>query len=283
MRAYDKLIEPAELRDVIGADDCRIVDCRFDLLEPGKGREEYLAGHIPGAVFADLDRDLAGPVSGTSGRHPLPDVDTFRATLAGFGIGPDTQVVAYDYASGALAARLWWMLRWIGHRKAAVLNGGLRAWLAAGGGLETAVPDYAPTKPSVEPQAALIADTDEITALLGEGCGLPLVDARDAPRFRGEREPIDTVAGHIPGALNLPFSHALNADGSFKSAPKLREMWDELFGNGAPPAFIVMCGSGVTACHLALSAEIAGLELPRVYVGSWSEWIRDPSRPVSGA
>lgn len=283
MRSYDKLIKAAELRDVIGADEWRIVDCRFDLLEPGKGRREYLAGHIPGAVFADLDRDLAGPVSDTTGRHPLPDVDTFRATLASFGIGPDTQVIAYDYASGALAARLWWMLRWIGHRKAAVLDGGLRAWLAAGGALETAVPDYAPSDPPAEPQAALIAGTDEISALLGEDHGFCLVDARDAPRFRGEREPIDAVAGHIPGALNLPFATALNEDGSFKPARELRALWKELFGNGAPPSFIVMCGSGVTACHLALSAEVAGLGLPRVYVGSWSEWIRDPSRPVAAA
>lgn len=281
MRNYDKLIEVAELQAMIGTAGCRVVDCRFDLMQPEKGREEYLAGHIPGAVFADLDKDLAGPVTATTGRHPLPDIEVFKATLEGLGIGDDTQVVAYDYASGALAARLWWMLRWFGRHNVAVLNGGINAWLAAGGALETAVPEYSAASLTASPDAGLVASTDEISAALGEGGDLRLVDARDAPRFNGEREPIDDVAGHIPGALNLPFSAGINEDGTWKSPGELKILWADLFGSDTAPPFTVMCGSGVTACHLALAAEIAGLELPRVYVGSWSEWIRDPERPVA--
>lgn len=282
MTKHGQLIEVSELQELIAADNCRIVDCRFDLMQPEKGCEEYLAGHIPGAVFADLDRDLAGPVSETTGRHPLPDVETFKATLEGFGIDAETRVVAYDYASGALAARLWWMLRWFGHADVALLNGGLRAWLAAGGVLETTVPEYARTRLAASPDASLVATTEEISAALSEERALALVDARDAPRFAGQKEPIDAVAGHIPGALNLPFSEAIHEDGTWKSAQELRRLWAGLFGTESPPPFTVMCGSGVTACHLALSAEIAGLGVPRVYVGSWSEWIRDASRPVAG-
>jgi thiosulfate/3-mercaptopyruvate sulfurtransferase len=281
MRNYENLIEVSELQELIGTADCRIVDCRFDLMQSEKGREEYLEGHIPGAVFADLDKDLAGPVTEATGRHPLPDVEGFKATLEGFGIDAGTRVVAYDYASGALAARLWWMLRWFGHFNVAVLNGGLKAWLAEDGPLETTVPEYARTSLSASPDANLVASTDEISAAVSEGRELYLVDARDAPRFAGQREPIDTVAGHIPGAVNLPFSEGIHEDGSWKSADELRQLWTGLFATESPPPFTVMCGSGVTACHLALSADIAGLEPPRVYIGSWSEWIRDASRPVA--
>ena len=283
MGNYEKLIEVSELQELIGEAGCRVVDCRFDLMQPDKGHEEYLAGHIPGAVFADLDKDLAGPVTETTGRHPLPDIEVFTATLQGFGIDADTQVVAYDYASGALASRLWWMLRWFGHNRVAVLNGGIKAWLAAGGLLETDVPVYSATVLVASPDDGLVASTDEIAAAVSEGRDLNLVDARDAPRFAGEREPIDAVAGHIPGALNLPFSAGIHEDGTWKSPQEIRSLWAGLFGTDTPPPFTVMCGSGVTACHLALSAEIAGLEPPRVYVGSWSEWIRDPSRPVATA
>lgn len=280
MKTYRHLIEVAELRDLFGAPGCRVVDCRFHLTQPEKGREEYLAGHIPGAVYADLDRDLSGPVTGSSGRHPLPDPDAFKAMLQRLGIDNDTQVVVYDDASGAVAARLWWLLRWVGHTRVAVLDGGFRAWVAANGPLETDVPQYPATEMAVSPDPGLVAHSDEIEAALEQGGDPHLVDARGRARFEGVEEPIDAVAGHIPKALNFPFADNLDEDGAWKPPQQLKALWAGLFGSDSPPPFAVMCGSGVTACHLALSAEIAGLPAPRVYVGSWSEWIRDPSRPV---
>ncbi|MDX1404032.1 MAG: sulfurtransferase [Woeseiaceae bacterium] len=282
MAAFDKLIEVAELADLLDTGNCRAVDCRFNLMAPDEGREQYLAGHIPGAVYADLDKDLAGPVDVSSGRHPLPEVAVFRSTLENFGIGADTQVVAYDQSSGALASRLWWMLKWVGHRKVAVLNGGIKAWTAAGLPLETDLPDVQPAKLDAAANDAMTATTEEISQSLGQD-RFALVDARDAARFDGRSEPIDTVAGHIPGALNLPFSRCVDKDGRWKSAGELRREWQAVLGREAPPEVVVMCGSGVTACHLALAAEVAGMPPPRLYAGSWSEWIRDPARPVAGA
>lgn len=281
MKTYRHLIEVEELKDMLDAS--RVIDCRFDLLDPEKGRAEYLAGHIPGAVHADLDRDLAGPVTDSSGRHPLPDPDTFKATLEGLGIDADTQVVVYDHAGGAVAARLWWMLRWVGHSRVAVLNGGFRAWVAAGLALETDVPRYAAAELAVSPDDSLVAESAEIAAALDAARDPRLVDARDRQRFAGEQEPIDTVAGHIPGALNFPFSDNLDDAGTWKSPRELEQLWTAVLGSDSAGAFTVMCGSGVTACHLVLSAEIAGLSTPRVYIGSWSEWIRDPERPVAGS
>ncbi len=283
MTSYRQLIEVTELNDLLGSADCRTIDCRFDLLQPDKGRAEYLDGHIPGAVYADLDQDLAGPVTRASGRHPLPAATVFNTTLERWGIDAGTQVVVYDYASGALAARLWWMLRWFGHPQAAVLNGGLNAWLAGDGPMETAVPDYPRTKLSAAPDACRVVTTREINEAMSEGRALHLVDARDRARFAGHTEPIDAVAGHIPGAMNFPCSENINPDGTWKSADELRLLWAGLLGSEAATPFTVMCGSGVTACHLVLSAEIAGLDAPRVYVGSWSEWIRDDSRPIASS
>jgi len=281
MTRYQQLIDVGELNEMLHSAACRTIDCRFDLLQPDKGRAEYQQGHIPGAVYADLDQDLAGPVTADCGRHPLPEATVFKATLERWGIDADTQVVAYDYGSGALAARLWWMLRWLGHRQAAVLNGGLKAWLGGDGPLETTVPHYPRTTLSATPDAGRVVTTSEICTALGEGRDLRLVDARDQQRFNGRSEPIDSVAGHIPGAANFPFSDNINADGRWKSADELRLLWSRLPGNESPSPYTVMCGSGVTACHLVLSAGIAGLDEPRVYVGSWSEWIRDHSRPVA--
>lgn len=282
MKTYRHLIDVADLRRELDAADCRVIDCRFDLMHPEQGRAEYLAGHVPGAVYADLDRDLAGPVTDHSGRHPLPDPAVFKATLERFGIADDTQVVVYDHAGGAVAARLWWLLRWIGHTRVAILDGGFKAWSAAGERLETDVPRYSATELPITPDPGLVATSDEIAASLDEGRDPMLVDARDRARFAGEREPIDTVAGHIPGALNFPFSENLDGDGRWKAPGELRRMWAALLASESPPPFVVMCGSGVTACHLVLSAEVAGFRAPRVYVGSWSEWIRDPARPVAG-
>jgi thiosulfate/3-mercaptopyruvate sulfurtransferase len=281
MTSYDHLIEVADLKDSIGSADCRVIDCRFDLMQPEKGRTEYLAGHIPGALYADLDRDLAGPVTEDSGRHPLPGVADFKATLERWGIGNETQVVVYDYASGGLAARLWWMLRWVGHTQVAVLNGGLKAWCKNDGELATEVPEFPDSDFTEVPDLGRVTTTEEISSSITTAGDPHLVDARDRPRFDGQTEPIDTVAGHVPGAVNFPFSEAVNADGTWKSAEELHRMWIEVLGSETPAPFSVMCGSGVTACHLVLAARLAGLDEPRVYVGSWSEWIRDRSRPIA--
>ena len=281
MKSYCLLVEVTDLKEMLRSADCRVLDCRFDLMQPEQGRKEYLAGHIPGAMYADLDQDLAGPVTKGSGRHPLPDINVFKATLQRWGIGPGTQVVAYDYASGALAARLWWMLRWFGHAEVAVLNGGLKAWVAGDGTLATDVPDFPESTLPAAPDSGRVITTDELCSMLGKGDDMRLVDARERARFNGQTEPIDPVAGHVPGAMNLPFSENLNADGTWKSCQELRQAWVELLGSDTSPPFSVMCGSGVTACHLVLSAAIAGLPEPRVYIGSWSEWVQDEARPVA--
>ncbi len=281
MKTYDGLINTSQLKDLLAITDCRLVDCRSDLMQPEKGRADYLAGHLPGAVFADLDTDLADPISSNSGRHPLPDVERFRATLESWGISNGTQVVAYDYANGALAARLWWMLRWMGNERVAVLDGGIAAWLAAGGEVQTAEPQIESTVFNATPKPEFVATTDEIAAAVAAGADLNLVDARDAARFAGKAEPIDTVAGHVPGAINYPLSLNLHSDGTWRSATELKRCWEEVLDGRPVAPLIAMCGSGVTACHLVLSARIAGLAEPRVYVGSWSEWIRDPARPIA--
>jgi thiosulfate/3-mercaptopyruvate sulfurtransferase len=281
MKTYHELINVAQLRDFLSVSDCRLIDCRSDLMQPEKGRADYLVGHLPGAVYADLDVDLADPITDTSGRHPLPDAERFRKTLEDWGIGNDTQVVAYDYANSALAARLWWMLRWMGHERVAVLDGGIAAWSAAGGELQTTMPQFEKSVFNATPKLENVATTEEISAALAAGTEMNLVDAREAARFFAQTEPIDTVAGHVPGAINYPLSRNLNSDGTWRSATELARVWKDVL-NGRPIApLIAMCGSGVTACHLVLSAQMAGLAEPRVYVGSWSEWIRDPARPVA--
>ena len=280
MKTFHELISPSQLGDLLAVADCRLMDCRSDLMQPEKGRADFMAGHLPGAVFADLDEDLADPITSTSGRHPLPQVERFRSILESWGISNDTQVVAYDYANGALAARLWWMLRWMGHERVAVLDGGIAAWIAAGGEIQTAVPQFEKTVFNAAPKPEYVVTSEEIEVALAAGTDLNLVDARDAARFLGQTEPIDTVAGHIPGAINYPLSRNLNDDGTWRSATELARVWQEILEGRPVAPLIAMCGSGVTACHLVLSAQIAGLAEPRVYIGSWSEWIRDPVRPI---
>jgi thiosulfate/3-mercaptopyruvate sulfurtransferase len=281
MAAYADLISVSELKVLSDSSVCRIVDCRFNLMQVDKGHEEYLAGHIPGAVYAHLDEDLASPVTATSGRHPLPDVATLVKSIENWGIGQDTQVVVYDHANGAIAARLWWLLRWLGHDKVAVLNGGIVAWKEAGEALTTEIADYPRSSFAGRADVSMVATTEEIVAAISSGEPLGLVDARDAARFGGETEPIDTVAGHIPGAMNWPFQNGVRADGRWLSAGELASSWQELLPGALDEPLIAMCGSGVTACHLVISARLAGLAEPRLYVGSWSEWIRDDRRPVS--
>ncbi|WP_414577559.1 sulfurtransferase [Stenotrophomonas sp. FR024] len=262
----------------------RVVDARSSLADPQAGNGQYLAGHVPGAVYADLNRDLSDLTRSGHGRHPLPDSDAFAAKLGQWGIGPDTQVVVYDGSDGSMAAsRLWWLLRLIGHSKVAVLDGGIAAWQGAGHPLATgqdevtALPAYPGRFDTTQ-----IANADEITARLKHAPGW-LVDARAGERFRGDVEPLDPVAGHVPGAVNRPF--ALNVlDGHLRDPQELRAELQGVIGNRDPQQVVLMCGSGVTACHLLLAMETAGLSGARIYADSWSGWVSDSSRPVaSGA
>lgn len=259
----------------------RVMDARFALADPQSGAQAYAQGHLPGALHADLDRDLADLSKTGHGRHPLPDSDTFAATLGRWGIAPDTQVVVYDAADGSMAAaRLWWLLRLIGHAHVQVLDGGFAAWQAAGLPVTATLPQVSPLPPYPGRfDRSRIASVEEVQARLKHAPGW-LLDARAGERFRGEVEPLDPVAGHVPGAVNRPF--ALNVhDGRLRPADDLRAALQPLIGTHAPDEVVLMCGSGVTACHLLLAMDVAGLEGARIYADSWSGWVSDPSRPVA--
>ncbi|MEY4762610.1 MAG: hypothetical protein RLZZ200_2466 [Pseudomonadota bacterium] len=274
------LIQAALLCGRLGDANLALVDCRFELAKPDWGVEQYRSGHLPGALFASLDADLAGPVTAQTGRHPLPSPEAFSKTLGRWGIGPRTPVVAYDQGHGAGAARLWWMLRAMGHEApVSVLDGGIAAWTSAGLPLSTELPQRLPVAVAPRPfggwlTAAAVRD--------GLAAGsIQLVDARGADRFAGQNETIDPVAGHVPGALNRPFLQNLGPHGRFRPAGTLRQDWASLLGREDGSQVVAMCGSGITACQNLLALEIAGLSGGRLYAGSWSEWIRDPSRPVA--
>lgn len=257
-----------------------IVDCRHDLLRPEWGQQEFAAGHIPGAVFAHLDRDLSSPVTAQSGRHPLPDPGALAAFLGTAGIDAATRVVAYDQDRSMYAARLWWLLRWLGHERVVVLNGGLAAWRAAGLPLETSVASR--TARQFIARASLVqpVSTAEVERELAAGHIL-LLDARGADRFAGENETIDPVAGHVPGARNHPVALNLDSDGRLLPAATLAAQWQNVLGATPPTRVVAMCGSGVSACHNLLAMELAELPGGRLYAGSFSEWIRDPRRKVA--
>jgi thiosulfate/3-mercaptopyruvate sulfurtransferase len=277
---FDTLISAERLRALQAADAAPLlVEASFDLADVEAGRRAFRAGHLPGSVYLHLDDDLSGPKTGRNGRHPLPDRAVFRALLGRIGIGPQTPVVALDRQGGVYAARLWWMLRWIGHAEVAVLDGGVDAWRQAGGALVETGPVPAPVAdyPDRAPLTAQI-DADALLRSLGR---IRIVDARAAERFRGEVEPIDPVAGHIPGAVNRFHRQNLAADGRFKPAAQLREEFAELLGSDAPASVAHQCGSGVTACHNLLAMEHAGLGGASLYPGSWSEWSSDPARPIA--
>jgi thiosulfate/3-mercaptopyruvate sulfurtransferase len=282
---FTTLIGAAALRDLVGKTEIAIIDCRSDLMNPEGGRRAYLEGHIPGARYADLNTDLSAPISATSGRHPLPAPDDFARTLARLGVGSDTQVIAYDDSAGAFAARAWWMLRWMGHTAAAVLDGGIKAWLSEGGALQSGEPEPSPAAASgghfsAQANTAAVIGTAELQQCLSDPSFL-LIDARAGERYAGTVEPIDTVAGHIKGAVNQPFSTNLGADGRFLPAAVLRQVWGSRLAGRSPTHVAAMCGSGVTACHNLLSMEVAGFPGAKLYAGSWSEWIRDPRRPIA--
>lgn len=278
---YDTLMSTGLLAEHIGDPDWVICDCRFTLAAPEAGRAAYDASHIPGAVYFHLDHDLSGPVTPTSGRHPLPSAEQLARLLGQAGITTGVQIVAYDDANGAIAARLWWLARWLGHHQTAVLDGGWQAWIAeqrdiTAGSVRPAPQHFMPQRDDTR-----WAGSEEILEIAtGQRHGR-VVDARAADRFRGENENLDPVAGHIPGAVNLPFAGNVDSEGRFISPAALRSRFEPALGGMSPEQVICMCGSGVTACHDLLAMEVAGLRGARLYPGSWSEWIRDPQRPVA--
>lgn len=277
---FTTLLQPADLMGHLADPGWLVLDCRFELADPAAGERAWAAGHVPGALYAHLDRDLSGPVTPQTGRHPLPAPATFAATVSRWGVTPATQVVACDASSGMFASRLWWMLRWAGHDRVAVLDGGLQAWQDAGGRLDRSVQQRQAVEFRPDWRPAMALGTAEVVTALGSD-GLLLVDARGPERFEGRIEPIDPVAGHVPGAANHPCTINLAADGRFLPPQALRDRWRGTLRGREPSAVACMCGSGVSACHDLLALEHAGLHGARLYAGSWSEWVRDASRPVA--
>ena len=260
--------------------DWVVVDCRFMLSKPDAGRAAYAAGHIPGARYAHLDNDLSGPKTAASGRHPLPDPEKLAATFGAWGIGRGKQVVAYDDSFGAMAARLWWLLRWMGHDSVALLDGGLPRWQREGHPMTQDAPTIHPVAFVPAVRNDMLADAAFVARAVQDEHWL-VMDARSEERFNGEIEPLDPVAGHIPGAINFPYEDNLHVSGRFESFEHLQELYRGQLQDVRPDHVIQMCGSGVTACHNILAMEHAGLTGAKLYAGSWSEWIRDPSRPVA--
>jgi thiosulfate/3-mercaptopyruvate sulfurtransferase len=278
MTHYTTLVDARTLST--GRDDFVIFDCRFDLANVHWGEAQFAESHLPGAQYLHLDRDLSSPITPDSGRHPLPDPEVFARRLGALGVDPECQLVAYDQGNGAHAARLWWLARWIGLTRVAVLDGGFAAWRAAGLPLESAVRTRAPRVLTARVRPDAWVTSAQLDALRLRP-GTLLVDARGTERFAGRNETIDPVAGHVPGARNRPFLDNLGADGRFLAPAELRQRWSTLLGSLPPAGVISMCGSGVTACQNLLALEHAGLPGARLYAGSWSEWIRDPGRPVA--
>ena len=278
---YSTLISCEELARHLDDPDWRIFDCRHQLADVAYGNKSYARGHLPGAFFMHVDRDLSGTMNGVNGRHPLPDPQQLAGKLGAAGVTRQTQVAVYDDDGGMYAARLWWLLRWLGHDRVAVLDGGIGRWLRLGYPLSTASPQSqsAPAAFTVDLRAWKV-DVDEVQANL-EKNAFYLVDARGPDRFRGENETMDPVGGHIPGARNRFFRDNLDAEGAFRPAAELRQEFLGLLAGAEPAQTVMYCGSGVTACHNLLAMEIAGLPGARLYAGSWSEWCADPKRPVA--
>jgi len=276
---YTTLITAPELNTLIDQGDVLVLDCRFSLADVGYGQRVYSEAHLPGACFMHLDEDLSSPITPQSGRHPLPVVDKLTEKLRSYGLNSNQQVVVYDDCGGAMAARTWWLLRWLGHDAVAVLNGGYPHWVDGGFEVTQAVPQTEGGSFAVCLRDEMNLSVDEVLKSLDDQ-SITLVDARGAERYRGEQEPIDPVAGHIPGALNRPLTDNLE-NGLFKSAEQLQAEWQQLLGTTEPQRVVHYCGSGVTACHNQLAMAVAGITGTRIYAGSWSEWIREPARPIA--
>ena len=295
---YTTLISAEALQALMqSGQPLRVFDCSFELMQPRAGEQLYLASHIPGAIYADLDTALSArhgvpgahgvmtaagsdtPASG--GRHPLPNREKFAIWLSSVGMDNDMQAVVYDRNGANYCGRLWWMLKWVGHENVAVLDGGLQAWQAAGGALNTGEePAHFQTNFLLKPERATLVDANQVADRL-ENPSQTVMDARAAPRFKGEVEPLDPVAGHIPGALNRPFSQNLAADGKFKSAEALQAEFAALLGQRDPAGVVHHCGSGVSALPNLIAMEVAGLGRTALYAGSWSDWCSNPERPVA--
>ena len=285
-KQFHTLISCSQLAEALAAtadsdtSNLRILDCRFDLGDTEAGRRAYTHSHIPGAAYAHLDEDMSGPiVPGRTGRHPLPDADAFARTVARLGIGNHSQVALYDASGGSMASRMWWMLRWVGHEAVAVLDGGWDTWIAAGLPTRSGHESPQPGSFTASPRPELVVDAAEMLAKTASG-GALVIDARAADRFRGENEAHDPIGGHIPGASNLPQAGNLR-DGLFLEPAELAARFSELMGNRLPSEVIFYCGSGVSACHNALALEHSGIGEARLYPGSWSDWITDPTRPTA--
>ncbi len=285
MTATSPLIDPTGLRALGRTPMMPLVfDCRFDLARPSSGEEAYSQGHIPGALYLHLERHLSAMPPAPAlcgGRHPLPPREVFAATMAAQGLRPGRPVVVYDAAQGMYAARAWWMLRWIGHEQVQVLDGGWAAWLASGGATEAGVLAPTPAAATYPLPDRPTMQTIGVSELLAQLDQVTVIDARAPERYRGETEPLDPVAGHIPGALNHPFSTNLQPDGRFLDSATLRARFDALLGSMPSRAVVQQCGSGVTACHNLLAMAVAGRGDSCLYPGSWSEWCSDPTRPVA--
>lgn len=277
---FTTLISAEDLRDHLGDPDWVVFDCRHDLADYEHGRRAYRESHIPGALFLHLDEDLSGTKTGINGRHPLPHPRTFALRLGALGVSNSTQVVAYDASGGPFAARLWWMMRWLGHAGVAVLDGGWQAWIERGFEASGSVPVPQPSSYTLHPKRELAVDAKFVASHLGDTKTL-VVDARSPDRFRGENETLDPVAGHIPGAVNRFFKLNLEPDGSFKPPGRLRSDFEALLEGRETAGVVHQCGSGVTACHNLLAMEHAGLTGSKLFPGSWSEWVSERSRPVA--
>lgn len=275
---FTTIVSSTELTKLLQTPGTVVFDTRFSLSDTGYGERVYPEGHIPGAFYLHLDRDLSGPVTPTSGRHPLPAVEKFVERMRRYGVSADSQVIVYDDAAGMFAARCWWLLKWMGHERVAVLDGGLPAWIRHGGSLEVGVPPLPARGDFIHRiRDSMLVEVDELQQRLAERT-IVLCDARAPERYRGDVEPIDKAAGHVPGAMNIPFAQNLDEQGCFREPAALAA----IHAHPADVGTVVhMCGSGVTACHNVLATAISGQPVPALYAGSWSEWITDPNRPIA--
>ena len=278
--SYNTIISAQQLNEIINNDNVRIFDCRFSLKDPQGGLKSFNAGHLPNAQFADMDTQLSSPMTETSGRHPLPDAKVFIDQLKQWGVNNDTQVIAYDDMSGAFAARLWWMMRWVGHDNVAVLNGGMQKWTDAGFDLTQDITEFTSGNFSGDANMAWLVDINTVQNELATG-NITLIDARSADRFSAKDQNTDPVPGHVPGAVNLPFPGNLTQEGLFEAPELIKQRFINVSKDEELTQVVNMCGSGVTACHNLLAQAVAGLPPAKIFIGSWSQWIRDPSRPVA--